>query len=154
VLVDTYADRPGRGRLAGISSDNKAGGADASPRSADCARRGQKCTRSYNNKHGIAPRTKRTAGLRRRRQADPEVSYSEALRHDTARARPRQGHARGNCRRTPAWRHVPRTQPVLPPRDAATGIRQAGKSGKVKVVGFDDDPDHDHRSEAGHRCRR
>jgi ribose transport system substrate-binding protein len=124
VLVDTTLNDPA-GAVSQISSDNLAGGADQ--------------VFVVNTKPGISTTDERTSGFAAAAKADPKFSYV-GVQYDQDTASLAAQVTLAELQKNPGIVAIFATN-LFSAEGAATGIRQAGKSGKVKVVGFDAEPD-------------
>ena len=137
VLVDTTLTDPA-GAVSQISSDNTAGGADAFAAVKQLAPNGGQVF-VVNTKPGISTTDERTAGFAAAAAADPKYSYvGVQFDQDTASLAAQVTLA--ELQKDPGIVAIFATN-LFSAEGAATGIRQAGMSGKVKVVGFDAEPD-------------
>jgi ribose transport system substrate-binding protein len=137
VLVDTTLTDPS-GAVSQISSDNTAGGADAFAAVKQLVPGGGQVL-VVNTKPGISTTDQRTAGFAAAAKADPKFSYV-GVQYDNDTAALAAQVTLAELQKNPGIVAIFATN-LFSAEGAATGIRQAGKSGKVKVVGFDADPD-------------
>jgi ribose transport system substrate-binding protein len=136
VLVDTTLSDPS-GAVSQISSDNLAGGADAFSAIKQLVPGGGKVL-VVNTKPGISTTDQRTAGFAAAAKADPKFSYV-GVQYDQDTASLAAQVTLAALQKNPDIVGIFATN-LFSAEGAATGIRQAGKSGKVKVVGFDAEP--------------
>jgi ribose transport system substrate-binding protein len=137
VLVDTTLSDPS-GAVSQISSDNLAGGADAFAAIKELVPGGGQVL-VVTTKPGISTTDQRTAGFAAATKADPKFSYV-GVQYDQDTASLAAQVTLAALQKNPGIVGVFATN-LFSAEGAATGIRQAGKSGKVKVVGFDAEPD-------------
>jgi ribose transport system substrate-binding protein len=137
VLVDTTLTDPS-GAVSQISSDNTAGGADAFAAVKQLVPAGGQVF-VVNTKPGISTTDERTAGFAAAAAADPKFSYV-GVQYDQDTASLAAQVTLAELQKDPGIVAIFATN-LFSAEGAATGIRQAGKSGKVKVVGFDAEPD-------------
>ena len=137
VLVDTTLTDPA-GAVSQISSDNTAGGADAFAAVKQLAPNGGQVF-VVNTKPGISTTDERTAGFAAAAAADPKYSYV-GVQYDQDTASLAAQVTLAELQKDPGIVAIFATN-LFSAEGAATGIRQAGMSGKVKVVGFDAEPD-------------
>jgi ribose transport system substrate-binding protein len=137
VLVDTTLSDPS-GAVSQISSDNTAGGADAFAAVKQLVPGGGQVF-VVNTKPGISTTDERTAGFAAAAKADPKFSYV-GVQYDNDTAALAAQVTLAELQKNPGITAIFATN-LFSAEGAATGIRQAGKSGKVKVVGFDAEPD-------------
>jgi len=137
VLVDTTLTDPS-GAVSQISSDNTAGGADAFAAVKQLVPGGGQVL-VVNTKPGISTTDERTAGFAAAAKADPKFSYV-GVQYDNDTASLAAQVTLAELQKNPGIVAIFATN-LFSAEGAATGIRQAGKSGKVKVIGFDADPD-------------
>jgi ribose transport system substrate-binding protein len=137
VLVDTTLTDPS-GAVSQISSDNTAGGADAFAAVKQLVPGGGQVL-VVNTKPGISTTDQRTAGFAAAAKADPKFSYV-GVQYDNDTASLAAQVTLAELQKNPGIVAIFATN-LFSAEGAATGIRQAGKAGKVKVVGFDADPD-------------
>jgi ribose transport system substrate-binding protein len=137
VLVDTTLTDPS-GAVSQISSDNTAGGADAFAAVKQLVPGGGQVF-VVNTKPGISTTDQRTAGFAAAAKADPKFSYV-GVQYDNDTASVAAQVTLAELQKNPGIVAIFATN-LFSAEGAATGIRQAGKAGKVKVIGFDADPD-------------
>jgi ribose transport system substrate-binding protein len=137
VLVDTTLTDPS-GAVSQISSDNTAGGADAFAAVKQLVPGGGQVF-VVNTKPGISTTDERTAGFAAAAKADPKFSYV-GVQYDQDTASLAAQVTLAELQKDPGIVAIFATN-LFSAEGAATGIRQAGMSGKVKVVGFDAEPD-------------
>ena len=137
VLVDTTLTDP-TGAVSQISSDNTAGGADAFAAVEQLAPKGGQVF-VVNTKPGISTTDQRTAGFAAAAKANPKYSYV-GVQYDQDTASLAAQVTLAELQKDPGVVAIFATN-LFSAEGAATGIRQAGMSGKVKVVGFDAEPD-------------
>jgi ribose transport system substrate-binding protein len=137
VLVDTTLTDPS-GAVSQISSDNTAGGAEAFAAVKQLVPGGGQVL-VVNTKPGISTTDQRTAGFAAAAKADPKFSYV-GVQYDNDTASLAAQVTLAELQKNPGIVAIFATN-LFSAEGAATGIRQAGKAGKVKVVGFDADPD-------------
>ena len=137
VLVDTTLTDPA-GAVSQISSDNLAGGADAFTAIKQLVPNGGQVL-VVNTKPGISTTDQRTSGFAAAVKADPKFSYV-GVQYDQDTASLAAQVTLAALQKNPGIVGIFATN-LFSAEGAATGIRQAGKSGKVKVVGFDAEPD-------------
>jgi ribose transport system substrate-binding protein len=137
VLVDTTLTDPS-GVVSQISSDNTAGGAAAFAAVKQLVPGGGQVF-VVNVKPGISTTDERTAGFAAAAKADPKYSYV-GVQYDNDTASLAAQVTLAELQKNPGITAIFATN-LFSAEGAATGIRQAGKAGKVKVVGFDADPD-------------
>jgi len=137
VLVDTTLTDPS-GAVSQISSDNTAGGADAFAAVKQLVPNGGQVF-VVNTKPGISTTDERTAGFAAAAKADPKFSYV-GVQYDQDTASQAAQVTLAELQKDPGIVAIFATN-LFSAEGAATGIRQAGMSGKVKVVGFDAEPD-------------
>src|SRR3984957_18020587 len=137
VLVDTTLSDPS-GAVSQISSDNLAGGADAFAAIKELVPGGGQVF-VVNTKPGISTTDERTAGFAAAAKADSKFDYV-GTQFDRDSASLAAQVTLAALQKDPGIVAIFATN-LFSAEGAATGIRQAGKSGKVKVVGFDAEPD-------------
>ena len=137
VLVDTTLTDPA-GAVSQISSDNTAGGADAFAAVKQLVPGGGQVF-VVNTKPGISTTDERTAGFAAAAKADPKFSYA-GVQYDQDTASLAAQVTLAELQKNPGIVAIFATN-LFSAEGAATGIRQAGRSGKVKVIGFDAEPD-------------
>jgi len=137
VLVDTTLTDPA-GAVSQISSDNLAGGADAFAAVKQLVPGGGQVL-VVNTKPGISTTDERTAGFAAAAKANSKFSYV-GVQYDQDTASLAAQVTLAELQKDPGIVAIFATN-LFSAEGAATGIRQAGMSGKVKVVGFDAEPD-------------
>jgi ribose transport system substrate-binding protein len=137
VLVDTTLTDPA-GAVSQISSDNTAGGADAFAAVEQLVPKGGQVF-VVNTKPGISTTDERTAGFAAAAKANSKFSYV-GVQYDQDTASLAAQVTLAELQKDPGIVAIFATN-LFSAEGAATGIRQAGMSGKVKVVGFDAEPD-------------
>jgi ribose transport system substrate-binding protein len=137
VLVDTTLNDP-TGAISQISSDNLAGGADAFAAVQQLVPGGGQVL-VVNTKPGISTTDQRTSGFAAAAKADPKFKYV-GVQYDQDTASLAAQVTLASLQKYPGIVAIFATN-LFSAEGAATGIRQAGKSGKVKIVGFDAEPD-------------
>jgi ribose transport system substrate-binding protein len=137
VLVDTTLTNPGSA-ISQISSDNTAGGADAFAAVKQLVPGGGQVF-VVNTKPGISTTDQRTSGFAAAAKADSKYSYV-GVQYDQDTASLAAQVTLAALQKNPGIVAIFATN-LFSAEGAATGIRQAGKSGKVKIVGFDAEPD-------------
>jgi len=137
VLVDTTLTDPS-GAVSQISSDNLAGGASAFAAVKQLVPGGGQVF-VVNTKPGISTTDQRTAGFAAAAKADSKYSYV-GVQYDNDTAALAAQVTLAELQKNPGITAIFATN-LFSAEGAATGIRQAGKSGKVKIVGFDAEPD-------------
>jgi ribose transport system substrate-binding protein len=137
VLVDTTLNDPS-GAVSQISSNNLAGGADAFAAVKQLVPGGGPVL-VVNTKPGISTTDERTSGFAAAVKADPKFSYV-GVQYDQDTASLAAQVTLAALQKNPNIVAIFATN-LFSAEGAATGIRQAGKSGKVKIVGFDAEPD-------------
>jgi ribose transport system substrate-binding protein len=137
VLVDTTLNNPA-GAVSQISSDNLAGGADAFAAVKQLVPGGGQVL-VVNTKPGISTTDQRTQGFATAAKADSKYQYV-GVQYDQDSASIAAQVTLAALQKNPKIVGIFATN-LFSAEGAATAIRQAGKSGKVKVVGFDADPD-------------
>jgi ribose transport system substrate-binding protein len=137
VLVDTTLTDPS-GAVSQISSDNTAGGADAFAAVKQLVPGGGQVF-VVNTKPGISTTDERTSGFAAAAKADSKFSYV-GVQYDNDTAALAAQVTLAELQKDPGITAIFATN-LFSAEGAATGIRQAGKAGKVKVIGFDADPD-------------
>ena len=137
VLVDTTLSDPS-GAVSQISSDNVAGGADAFAAIKQLVPNGGQVL-VVNTKPGISTTDQRQQGFADAAKADSKFSYvGTQFDQDTASLAAQVTLAA--LQKNPGIVGIFAAN-LVSAEGAATGVRQAGKSGKVKIVGFDAEPD-------------
>jgi ribose transport system substrate-binding protein len=137
VLVDTTLADPA-GAVSQISSDNLAGGADAFAAVKQLVPGGGQVL-VVNTKPGISTTDQRTSGFAAAAKADSKFQYV-GVQYDQDTASLAAQVTLAALQKNPGIVAIFATN-LFSAEGAATGIRQAGKSGKVKIVGFDAEPD-------------
>jgi len=137
VLVDTTLNDPA-GAVSQISSDNLAGGADAFAAVKQLVPAGGQVL-VVNTKPGISTTDERTTGFANAAKADSKYTYV-GVQYDQDEASIAAQVTLASLQKNPGIVAIFATN-LFSAEGAATGIRQAGKSGKVKIVGFDAEPD-------------
>jgi ribose transport system substrate-binding protein len=137
VLVDTTLNNPGNA-VSQISSDNLAGGADAFAAVKQLVPGGGQVL-VVNTKPGISTTDQRTTGFATAAKADSKYQYV-GVQYDQDEASIAAQVTLAALQKNPGIVAIFATN-LFSAEGAATGIRQAGKSGKVKIVGFDAEPD-------------
>jgi ribose transport system substrate-binding protein len=137
VLVDTTLNDPS-GAISQISSDNLAGGADAFAAVKQLVPGGGQVL-VVNTKPGISTTDQRTSGFAAAAKADSKFTYV-GVQYDNDTASLAAQVTLAALQKNPGIVAIFATN-LFSAEGAATGIRQAGKSGKVKIVGFDAEPD-------------
>jgi ribose transport system substrate-binding protein len=136
-LVDTTLNDPS-GALTQISSDNLAGGKAAFAAVKQLVPGGGQVF-VVNTKPGISTTDQRTAGFAAAAKADSKFPYV-GVQYDNDTAALAAQVTLAELQKNPGIVAIFATN-LFSAEGAATGIRQAGKAGKVKVVGFDAEPD-------------
>ena len=137
VLVDTTLTDTS-GTVSQISSDNTAGGADAFAAIKELVPGGGQVL-VVNTKPGISTTDQRTSGFAAAAKADSKFKYV-GVQYDQDTASLAAQVTLAALQKNPGIVAIFATN-LFSAEGAATGIRQAGKSGKVKIVGFDAEPD-------------
>ena len=137
VLVDTTLTDPS-GAVSQISSDNVAGGADAFTAIKQLVPGGGQVL-VVNTQPGISTTDQRTTGFANAAKADPKFHYV-GVQYDQDSASIAAQVTLAALQKNPGIVGIFATN-LFSAEGAATGIRQAGKSGKIKIVGFDAEPD-------------
>jgi ribose transport system substrate-binding protein len=137
VLVDTTLSNPA-GAVSQISSDNTAGGADAFTALQQLVPGGGQVL-VVNTQPGISTTDQRTQGFAAAAKADSKFSYV-GVQYDNDTASLAAQVTLAALQKNPGIVGIFATN-LFSAEGAATGIRQAGKSGKVKIIGFDAEPD-------------
>jgi ribose transport system substrate-binding protein len=137
VLVDTTLNNPGSA-VSQISSDNLAGGADAFTAVKQLVPGGGQVL-VVNTKPGISTTDQRTTGFANAAKADSKYQYV-GVQYDQDSASIAAQVTLAALQKNPKIVGIFATN-LFSAEGAATAVRQAGKSGKVKIVGFDADPD-------------
>ena len=136
VLVDTTLTDPS-GAVSQIASDNLAGGGYAFRAIQQLVPGGGEVF-VVNVKPGISTTDQRAQGFANAAKADPKYKYV-GMQYDQDNASIAAQVTLAALQKNPGIVGIFATN-LFSAQGAATGIRQAGKSGKVKVVGFDADP--------------
>jgi ribose transport system substrate-binding protein len=136
-LVDTTLTDTS-GTFTQISSDNLAGGASAFAAVKQLVPGGGQVF-VVNTKPGISTTDQRTAGFAAAAKADSKFSYV-GVQYDQDTASLAAQVTLAELQKDPGIVAIFATN-LFSAEGAATGIRQAGKAGKVKVIGFDAEPD-------------
>ena len=137
VLVDTTLNNPS-GAVSQISSDNLAGGADAFTAIKQLVPGGGQVL-VVNVQPGVSTTDQRTSGFAAAAKADPKFHYV-GVQYDQDSASVAAQVTLAALQKNPGIVGIFATN-LFSAEGAATGVRQAGKSGKVKIVGFDAEPD-------------
>jgi ribose transport system substrate-binding protein len=137
VLVDTTLKNPA-GAVSQISSDNLAGGADAFTAIKQLAPSGGQVL-VVNVQPGVSTTDQRTSGFAAAAKADSKFHYV-GVQYDQDSASIAAQVTAAALQKNPGIVGIFATN-LFSAEGAATGVRQAGKSGKVKIVGFDAEPD-------------
>jgi ribose transport system substrate-binding protein len=137
VLVDTTVNDPSKA-VSQISSDNLAGGAEAFKAIQQLAPNGGKVL-VVNTKPGISTTDQRTTGFANAAKADSKYNYV-GVQYDQDSASVAAQVTSAALQKDPDIVGIFATN-LFSAEGAATAVRQAGKSGTVKIVGFDADPD-------------
>jgi ribose transport system substrate-binding protein len=137
VLVDTTLGDPSKA-VSQISSDNLAGGAEAFAAIKKLAPNGGKVL-VVNTKPGISTTDQRTTGFANAAKADSKYTYV-GVQYDQDSASVAAQVTSAALQKDPDIVGIFATN-LFSAEGAATAVRQAGKSGAVKIVGFDADPD-------------
>ncbi len=137
VLVDTTLTDPS-GAVSQISSDNLAGGGYAFRAIQQLVPGGGEVL-VVNVNPGISTTDQRTQGFANAAKADPKFKYV-GVQYDQDSASVAAQVTLAALQKNPGIVGIFATN-LFSAEGAATGVRQAGKSGKVKIVGFDADPD-------------
>ncbi len=137
VLVDTTLSDPS-GAVSQISSDNLAGGGYAF-KAIKLLVPGGGQVLVVNTKPGISTTDQRTQGFASAANADPKFKYV-GVQYDQDTASLAAQVTLAALQKNPGIVGIFATN-LFSAEGAATGVRQAGKSGQVKIVGFDADPD-------------
>ena len=136
VLVDTTLTDPS-GAVSQISSDNLAGGGYAFKAIKQLVPGGGEVL-VVNVKPGISTTDQRTQGFADAAKADPKFKYV-GVQYDQDSASIAAQVTLAALQKNPGIVGIFATN-LFSAQGAATGVRQAGKSGQVKIVGFDADP--------------
>ena len=137
VLVDTTLSDPS-GAVSQISSDNLAGGGFAFKALQQLVPGGGEVL-VVNTKPGISTTDQRTQGFADAVKADPKFKYV-GVQYNQDSASIAAQVTLAALQKNPGIVGIFATN-LFGAEGAATGVRQAGKSGKVKIVGFDAGPD-------------
>jgi ribose transport system substrate-binding protein len=137
VLVDTTLKDPSKA-VSQISSDNTAGGAQAFAAIKQLAPGGGKVL-VVNTKPGISTTDQRTTGFANAAKADSKYKYV-GVQYDQDSASVAAQVTSAALQKDPDIVGIFATN-LFSAEGAATAVRQSGKSGKIKIVGFDADPD-------------
>jgi ribose transport system substrate-binding protein len=137
VLVDTTLNNPA-GAVSQISSNNLAGGADAFAAIKQLLPGGGQVL-VVNVQPGISTTDQRTSGFASAAKADSKYHYV-GVQYDQDSASVAAQVTAAALQKYPGITGIFATN-LFSAEGAATGVRQAGKSGKVKIVGFDAEPD-------------
>src|SRR5437016_11146987 len=137
VLVDTTLSDPS-GAVSQISSDNLAGGGFAFKALQQLVPAGGEVL-VVNTKPGISTTDQRTQGFADAVKADPKFKYV-GVQYNQDSASIAAQVTLAALQKNPGIVGIFATN-LFGAEGAATGVRQAGKSGKVKIVGFDAEPD-------------
>ena len=146
VLVDTTLSDPS-GAVSQISSDNVAGGAYAFRAIQQLVPGGGEVL-VVNVKPGISTTDQRQQGFATAAKADPKFKYV-GTQFDQDSASVAAQVTLAALQKNPGIVGIFAAN-LFSAEGAATGVRQAGKSGKVKIVGFDAEPDEVTGAAAGH----
>jgi ribose transport system substrate-binding protein len=137
VLVDTTLNDPS-GAISQISSDNLAGGTAAFAAVKQLVPGGGQVL-VVNTKPGISTTDQRTQGFATAAKADSKYQYV-GVQYDQDSASVAAQVTLAALQKNPGITAIFATN-LFSAEGAATGIRQAGRAGKVKIVGFDAEPD-------------
>ena len=137
VLVDTTLSDPS-GAVSQISSDNPAGGGFAFKAIQQLVPNGGEVL-VVSTTTGVSTTDQRTQGFANAVKADPKFHYV-GVQYDQDSASVAAQVTLASLQKNPNIVGIFATN-LFSAEGAATGVRQAGKSGKVKIVGFDADPD-------------
>jgi len=137
VLVDTTLSDPS-GAVSQISSDNVAGGGYAFRAIQQLVPGGGEVL-VVNVKPGISTTDQRQQGFEAAAKADPKFKYV-GTQYDQDQASTAAQVTLAALQKNPGIVGIFAAN-LFSAEGAATGVRQAGKSGKVKIVGFDAEPD-------------
>ena len=137
VLVDTTLSDPS-GAVSQISSDNVAGGADAFTAIKQLVPGGGQVL-VVNVKPGVSTTDQRQQGFATAAKADSKFDYV-GTQFDQDSASVAAQVTLAALQKNPGIVGIFAAN-LFSAEGAATGVRQAGKSGKVKIVGFDAEPD-------------
>jgi ribose transport system substrate-binding protein len=136
VLVDTTLSDPS-GAVSQIASDNLAGGGYAFRAIQQLVPGGGQVL-VVNVQPGVSTTDQRTQGFANAVKADPKFHYV-GVQYDQDSASVAAQVTLAALQKNPGIVGIFATN-LFSAEGAATGVRQAGKSGKVKIVGFDADP--------------
>jgi ribose transport system substrate-binding protein len=136
ILVDTTLKDPSQA-VSQISSDNVAGGTAAFTAIKQLAPSGGQVL-VVNVAPGISTTDQRVAGFAAAAKADPKFHYV-GVQYDQDSASVAAQVTLAALQKNPGIVGIFATN-LFSAEGAATGVRQAGKSGKVKIVGFDAEP--------------
>ena len=137
VLVDTTLSDPS-GAVSQISSDNVAGGAQAFKAIQQLVPSGGQVL-VVNVKPGVSTTDQRQQGFADAAKADPKFKYV-GTQFDQDSASVAAQVTLAALQKNPGIVGIFAAN-LFSAEGAATGVRQAGKSGKVKIIGFDAEPD-------------
>lgn len=137
VLVDTTLNDPS-GAVSQISSDNVAGGADAFAAVKELVPGGGQVL-VVNVKPGVSTTDQRQQGFATAAKADSKFKYV-GTQFDQDSASVAAQVTLAALQKNPGIVGIFAAN-LFSAEGAATGVRQAGKSGKVKIIGFDAEPD-------------
>src|SRR5712691_8561388 len=137
VLVDTTLSDPS-GAVSQISSDNTAGGADAFAAVKQLVPGGGEVL-IVNVKPGVSTTDQRQQGFADAAKADSKFTYV-GTQFDQDSASVAAQVTQAALQKNPHIVGIFAAN-LFSAEGAATGVRQAGKSGQVKIVGFDAEPD-------------
>ena len=137
VLVDTTLSDPS-GAVSQISSDNVAGGAEAFKAIQQLVPNGGEVL-VVNVKPGVSTTDQRQQGFATAAQADSKFKYV-GTQFDQDSASVAAQVTLAALQKNPGIVGIFAAN-LFSAEGAATGVRQAGKAGKVKIVGFDAEPD-------------
>ncbi len=137
VLVDTTLSDPS-GAVSQISSDNVAGGAQAFKAIQQLVPGGGEVL-VVNVKPGVSTTDQRQQGFANAVKADPKFKYV-GTQFDQDSASVAAQVTLAALQKNPGIVGIFAAN-LFSAEGAATGVRQAGKSGKVKIIGFDAEPD-------------
>ncbi len=137
VLVDTTLSDPSKA-VSQISSDNTAGGADAFTAIKQLVPGGGQVL-VVNVQPGVSTTDQRTSGFANAAKADPKYPYV-GVQYDQDSASVAAQVTLAALQKNPGIVGIFATN-LFSAEGSATGVRQAGKGGQVKIVGFDAEPD-------------
>jgi ribose transport system substrate-binding protein len=137
VLVDTTLSDPS-GAVSQISSDNVAGGADAFAAVKQLVPGGGEVL-VVNVKPGVSTTDQRQQGFATAAKADSKFKYV-GVQFDQDSASVAAQVTLAALQKNPGIVGIFAAN-LFSAEGAATGVRQAGKAGKVKIIGFDAEPD-------------